>query len=532
MATAIESADQKENFSDTELEQKPLPFIPMWLDEYGLTAIEFRVYSHVLRRAGKTGKCWESVPRIARACCLGRNVTLKALHTLTNIYRLLSKNKRPGETDEYSIAHQSQWQPPVPQEDRLRRRIKKHPTDSSRRDSEPVPCEDGNVIELLNYQQEPDSSTKRQGEGGREQGEGVISPCRGAERNIGLFPSFLTSGSRSGGVESPSEPSPLLPAPCSLASCSNLLTASFSQTSDNPDSDDLTAEQTTLEAYSVEQPSIWRRNPDGTRYCQIPPIYNQATGVEIQHQMETEGRSAVAVVTRAIAISKAPKLILETLFAISQKLVNAEEAGGTRGRGEGSRGQGEQEVIESLLDSDDINSLSSSASCPPAPCPLPPASNWGDEDEFDVNEEETTGIPQQEWKYLKEIDIHLSYEVASQLWEKYSHKFTRAIAYVNSQEKKGKVQNRTAYFRACLSQGWIKDSCEKVQKRDPYELTQQQQEWYDWAVSVGLCDGRPIRHYGLMGAEVGMSVFDLEFQSNTIMPLSRAMQKYPKTVNH
>ncbi len=42
------------------------------------------------------------------------------------------------------------------------------------------------------------------------------SPCCGAERNMGLSPPLLLSGSPSGGVESPSELSPLLPAPLPL----------------------------------------------------------------------------------------------------------------------------------------------------------------------------------------------------------------------------------------------------------------------------------------------------------------------------
>ncbi|MBG1243538.1 hypothetical protein [Nostoc sp. NZL] len=48
------------------------------------------------------------------------------------------------------------------------------------------------------------NSTKRQGEGGREQGEMTPDSCRGAERNMFLRPPLLLSGSRSGGVESPS----------------------------------------------------------------------------------------------------------------------------------------------------------------------------------------------------------------------------------------------------------------------------------------------------------------------------------------
>ncbi|MEH1851186.1 MAG: CHAT domain-containing protein [Nostoc sp.] len=70
-------------------------------------------------------------------------------------------------------------------------------------------------------------STKRQGEGGREQGEMTPDSCRGAERKMFLRPPLLLSGSRkereanaTDGDSTPSELSPLLPAPCSPASSS------------------------------------------------------------------------------------------------------------------------------------------------------------------------------------------------------------------------------------------------------------------------------------------------------------------------
>ncbi|MBA3920672.1 MAG: hypothetical protein H0X31_02765 [Nostocaceae cyanobacterium] len=50
-----------------------------------------------------------------------------------------------------------------------------------------------------------------------------------------------------------------------------------------------------------DTPTIWRRNPDASRYCQIPPIADQNTGVEIQRQMDIEGLTAQKVVSRAIA---------------------------------------------------------------------------------------------------------------------------------------------------------------------------------------------------------------------------------------
>ncbi|MDF5733850.1 MAG: hypothetical protein PUP92_39240, partial [Rhizonema sp. PD38] len=51
----------------------------------------------------------------------------------------------------------------------------------------------------------------------------------------------------------------------------------------------------------LDTPSIWRGLPDGNRYAQIPPIHDQAVGVEIQRQMEQEGLTAQSVVSRAIA---------------------------------------------------------------------------------------------------------------------------------------------------------------------------------------------------------------------------------------
>ena len=71
----------------------------------------------------------------------------------------------------------------------------------------------------------------------------------------------------------------------------------------------------------TDTPTIWRSNADATRYCQIPPIHDQATGVEIQRQMDEEGLTAQKVVSRAIAFSKVPLMLLETLGAIGSKLV-------------------------------------------------------------------------------------------------------------------------------------------------------------------------------------------------------------------
>ncbi|MBO3461202.1 hypothetical protein G7B40_037665 [Aetokthonos hydrillicola Thurmond2011] len=73
--------------------------------------------------------------------------------------------------------------------------------------------------------------------------------------------------------------------------------------------------------HETDTPTIWRSNPDGRRFCQIPPIHDQEIGVEIQRQMEQEGLTAQSVVRRAIAFSKVPLMLLEMLANIGRKLL-------------------------------------------------------------------------------------------------------------------------------------------------------------------------------------------------------------------
>lgn len=403
MIAASEPDTQREKSGSSKEAQLSLPFIPTWLDDYGLTPQEFRVYCRVARRAGKDGRCWESVTNIAEACRLCRNATLKALSTLTEVHKLLIKNKREGETDEYSLAPASDWAPPVPPEDRFLSRRKREVAEanpslqgtgsSTLEGQEPVLEGDTKVIQIMEYQE-------------KQQQNVVVS-------------------------------------------------------------------------LDFEKPSIWRRSPDATRYCQIPPIYNEATGVEVQRQMDDEGITAQKVVERAIAFSKVPRLLLETLASINEKLIDA------------------------------YKWLSKG---------LPKSDN--------KTQTEPSGIPEEQFNRLKEADIHLNRAVADQLWQKYSSEFPKAIAYVVSKDK---VKDKAAYFRKCLEQGWLKDTVSQPQSRDPYELNEEQKQWYDWATSSELCDGRPIRHCALMSGEVAILIYEPELQCHTNMPLSRAMEKYPIT---
>lgn len=76
-------------------------FIPSFLDDYGLSPYEFRVYAHVLRRAGG-GKCWESIPNMAKHCRMNEKTTRRAIQRLIDL-RMIRPQLRPGKSTEYII---------------------------------------------------------------------------------------------------------------------------------------------------------------------------------------------------------------------------------------------------------------------------------------------------------------------------------------------------------------------------------------------------------------------------------------------
>lgn len=56
-----------------------------------------------------------------------------------------------------------------------------------------------------------------------------------------------------------------------------------------------------------EKPSIWRRTKNGGRYCQVPPIHDETTGVALQQMMDEEGLTAQEIVAEALALRQAIK---------------------------------------------------------------------------------------------------------------------------------------------------------------------------------------------------------------------------------
>jgi hypothetical protein len=77
-----------------------------------------------------------------------------------------------------------------------------------------------------------------------------------------------------------------------------------------------------------EKPSIWRLNPDGSRYVQVPPIHEQETGVQLQEMMEKLGKTAQAVITDAVQILKLyleGQLVPVSEIPVSEKETNFDE---------------------------------------------------------------------------------------------------------------------------------------------------------------------------------------------------------------
>lgn len=83
-------------------------FIHSELDDYGLTALEFRVYARLARRAGQHGKHSESIPNMATEFDYSVRSVQRAVKLLL-LCKLITRHSRPGRTDQYSLNPRSAW---------------------------------------------------------------------------------------------------------------------------------------------------------------------------------------------------------------------------------------------------------------------------------------------------------------------------------------------------------------------------------------------------------------------------------------
>jgi hypothetical protein len=103
---------ESRNGDDTSTEKKNA-FVPAWLDDLGLTPLQFRLYCHISRR----GQCWEAAGNIAKACCVNRNSVWPALNFLVGA-GLVQQERREGQTSILSI---------IPNPDANRRQVPANP---------------------------------------------------------------------------------------------------------------------------------------------------------------------------------------------------------------------------------------------------------------------------------------------------------------------------------------------------------------------------------------------------------------------
>lgn len=83
-------------------------FIHAVLDDFGLTAAQFRVYCHIARRAGMKSCAFASLPSMAKACRLDEKTVRSVLKTLVR-HQLILRQDRYGTTSEFRLTSHSDW---------------------------------------------------------------------------------------------------------------------------------------------------------------------------------------------------------------------------------------------------------------------------------------------------------------------------------------------------------------------------------------------------------------------------------------
>jgi hypothetical protein len=78
------------------------PFSPSWLDEFDLTPSEFRVVTHLWRRADREGWSFPSVSSIAKHCRLNEDTVWRALRSL-EARALVARRNVPGRSNHFRV---------------------------------------------------------------------------------------------------------------------------------------------------------------------------------------------------------------------------------------------------------------------------------------------------------------------------------------------------------------------------------------------------------------------------------------------
>jgi GntR family transcriptional regulator len=79
-------------------------FMPASVDDFGLTAAQFRVLCHLSRRAGKNRECYPSAPSIARVCKLHEDTVWRCLKELEKL-QFIKRSKGKFKSNNYTMTH-------------------------------------------------------------------------------------------------------------------------------------------------------------------------------------------------------------------------------------------------------------------------------------------------------------------------------------------------------------------------------------------------------------------------------------------
>lgn len=82
-------------------------FIHSALDEFGLTAAEFRIYAHIARRATNS-RAWPGIDSMARICFLSKPTVIAAVRRLEEM-GMLEVRRVEGRKNFYTLTRPSRW---------------------------------------------------------------------------------------------------------------------------------------------------------------------------------------------------------------------------------------------------------------------------------------------------------------------------------------------------------------------------------------------------------------------------------------
>lgn len=83
-------------------------FVHSDIDDFGLNPSQFRIYAHILRRAGRLDRAWPGIDSMSRLCKMNRETVIEAIRFL-EVHRLLRVQRTSGKSTIYFVTRRSQW---------------------------------------------------------------------------------------------------------------------------------------------------------------------------------------------------------------------------------------------------------------------------------------------------------------------------------------------------------------------------------------------------------------------------------------